>query len=213
MAEHRPASAPVAAGPSARRRDPDGPLARLRAATAQAHERLDSSIAVLERPWGVQLHQRWLELTWGLFAPLERGLAAHAATDPGMLDVAQRARADLALADLAVLGVAPQRVAALEQCPHVPVPRDRAAALGVCYVLDGSTLGGKLIADAVVRAGVPVAATRSLTGREGAGRRWRETTAAVEAAGPEAVDAMAAAATATFAAYEGWLAPVGALAR
>ncbi|NAZ74824.1 hypothetical protein GTQ99_05210 [Kineococcus sp. T13] len=208
MAEHRPAPA----GP-ARRRDPQGPLARLRAATAQAHERLDSSIAVLERPWGVREHQRWLELTWGLLAPLERGLAAHAATDPGMLDVGQRARADLALADLAALGVGPERTGALRECPHVPVPRERAAALGVCYVLDGSTLGGRLIADAVVRAGVPAAATRSLTGREGAGRRWRETTAAVDAAGPQAVEAMAAAATATFTAYERWLAPLGTPAR
>jgi heme oxygenase len=206
--EPQSAATPPVGGLPARRRDPDGPLGRLRAATATAHQELDDSLGVLERPWGVERHRRWLSLTWGLLAPLERGLAAHAAKDPGALDVVSRARADLALADLRVLGAGDDDLAALPECPDVPVPADRAEALGIVYVLDGSTLGGRLIAEAVVAAGVPVAATTSLTGHDGAGRRWRETMAAVEAAGADAVPAMSRAALATFAAYRGWLAPL-----
>ncbi len=192
----------------ARRRDPDGPLARLRVATAQAHHDLDSSLGVLDRPWGPDRHRRWLGLTWGLLAPLERTLSAFALREPGVLDLVSRARADLALADLRVLGADDAEIGALRECPTVPVATDRAAALGISYVLDGSTLGGGLIAGAVVSAGVPVEATTSLTGAEGAGRRWRETMAAIEAAGEAAVPGMTAAAVATFAAYRSWLSPL-----
>lgn len=201
--QHTPVASP------ARRRDPDGPLGRLRAATAAAHHDLDSSLGVLdrpqERPWDVAHHRRWLELTWGLLAPIEAALAAHAATDPGALDVASRARADLVVADLHALGVS---APALIACPDVPPVTDRASALGVSYVLDGSTLGGRLIAQTVVAAGIPAAATTSLTGRDGTGARWRDTTAAIEAAGTDAVPGLTAAALATFAAYRSWLAPL-----
>ncbi len=185
-----------------------GSLTRLRSATAAAHEDLDSALDVLERPWDAALHRRWLELTWGLLAPLERALGEQAQADPAALEVAGRVRADLALDDLRALGVPEAELARLPECPDVPAVPDRAAALGVRYVLDGSTLGGRLIARTVVAAGVPAAATTSLTGREGTGRRWRETTAAVEAAGADALPGMTAAALATFAAYRAWLAPL-----
>jgi heme oxygenase (biliverdin-IX-beta and delta-forming) len=185
-----------------------GALERVRAATAVAHQRLDTGLDVLQRPWDVDVHRRWLSLTWGLLAPLERGLAAWAATDPAALDVGERARADLARADLRELGAGDDELAALVECPDVPVPATRAAALGVCYVLDGSTLGGRLITRAVVAAGVPPRACTSLTGREGAGRRWRDTAAAVDAVDDHAVGEVADAAIATFAAYERWLAPL-----
>ncbi len=147
---------------------------------------LDAALDVLDRPWDTAVHRRWLELTWGLLAPLERALAGQARQDPDALDVAGRVRADLALEDLRALDVPEAELVGLPECPDVPAVPDRAAALGVRYVLDGSTLGGRLIARTVVEAGVPVAATTSLTGREGTGRRWRETTAAVDAAGPDA---------------------------
>lgn len=185
-----------------------GSLAGLRSATAAAHGDLDAALDVLDRPWDTAVHRRWLELTWGLLAPLERALAGQARRDPGALDVAGRVRADLALDDLRALAVPEDELARLPECPDVPAVPDRAAALGVLYVLDGSTLGGRLIARTVVEAGVPAAATTSLTGREGTGRRWRETTAAVDAAGPDALPGMTAAALATFAAYRAWLAPL-----
>lgn len=191
---------------------PGGPgaLERVRAATAAAHERLDAGLDVLQRPWTLDVHRQWLSLTWGLLAPLERGLAAWAAADPGALDVRERARADLARADLRELGVDDAELAALAECPDVPVPTTRAAALGVCYVLDGSTLGGRLIARAAVAAGVPPRACTSLTGREGSGRRWKDTTAALNAVDDDAVDEISDVATATFTAYERWLAPLSA---
>jgi heme oxygenase len=187
---------------------PLGALARLRTATAPAHQRLDAGLDVFSRPWNLDVHRRWLGLTWGLLAPLERDLAVWARADPDALDVVTRARADLALADLRVLGVEDVDLEGLPECPDVPRATTRPAALGVCYVLDGSTLGGQLIARAAVATGVPTQACTSLTGREGTGRRWRETTAALDALREDEVAGVIGSATATFTAYERWLSPL-----
>ncbi|WP_432546647.1 heme oxygenase-like domain-containing protein [Kineococcus sp. SYSU DK004] len=187
---------------------PGGVLARVRAATAATHRRLDAGLDPAGRTWDVDVHRRWLSLTWGLLAPLERALAGWAAADPTALDVAARARADLALADLRVLGTDAADLAELRECPGTPLPVTRAAALGTCYVLDGSTLGGRLITRAAVAAGVPAGACTSLTGRPGGGRRWRATTAALGAVGEEDAEEVVAAAVATFAAHERWLSPL-----
>ncbi|WP_432501600.1 biliverdin-producing heme oxygenase [Kineococcus arenarius] len=192
-------------------RGADGALARVRSATARQHAELDGGLDVLDRPWGAQVHRRWLELTLGLLDPLERELARWAAADPGVLDVVERARADMVRDDLRALGALPAEIAAVPECPGLPVVAGRAQALGVCYVLDGSTLGGKLIRASLVASGVPEAACTSLVGRPGAGRRWRGTAAAVDALGrpgdPQ-VEVMAATAVETFAAYRRWLAPL-----
>ncbi|NAZ85854.1 biliverdin-producing heme oxygenase [Kineococcus indalonis] len=201
----------VAAGVRAGGRRAGGALERVRAATARAHRELDGGLDVLHRPWGAGEHRLWLELTLGLLAPAEEGLRRWAAADPGVLDVHERARAGMAREDLLALGAEPAEVAAVPRCPLVPQPATRAQALGVCYVLDGSTLGGKLIRSALVAAGVPQEACTSLTGHPGAGRRWRGTTAALEAlgtAGDAAVEEAAATATAVFEAYRRWLAPL-----
>ncbi|MCI2238196.1 biliverdin-producing heme oxygenase [Paenibacillus sp. TRM 82003] len=192
-------------------RRPGGALAHVRAATSRAHEELDGSLDVLHRPWDVDLHRRWLELTLGLLDPLEASLARWARTDPAALDVAARARAGLARGDLRALGADEAAVSAVPLCPDVPGAADRAQALGLCYVLDGSTLGGTLIHRTAVAAGVPERACTSLVGRPGAGRRWRETAAAVDALGAPgdaAVEEMTATALAAFAAYRRWLAPL-----
>ena len=187
---------------------PPGALAQLRAATAPTHQRLDDSLDVSSRPWSLGIHRRWLSLTWGLLAPLERDLAVWAQQDPDALDVVARERADLAMTDLRVLGLEDAALADLQECPDVPRATMRSAALGVCYVLDGSTLGGRLIARAAVAAGVPPQACASLTGRDGAGRRWRETTAVLDALPEDDVSAVVDAAIATFTAYERWLSPL-----
>ncbi|WP_432509009.1 hypothetical protein [Kineococcus auxinigenes] len=131
----------VAGAVRSRGRVAGGALARVRNATARQHEELDGGLDVLNRPWGADVHRRWLELTLGLLEPLERGLARWAVADPGVLDVAERARAGMVRDDLRVLGALPGEIAAVPSCPGVPVVASRAQALGVCYVLDGSTLG------------------------------------------------------------------------
>ena len=55
-----------------------------------------------------------------------------------------RRRLHLLEADLAVLGSSARAVDALQACP-VPLLHDAAEALGSLYVIEGSTLGGRII--------------------------------------------------------------------
>ena len=62
--------------------------------------------------------------------------------DAAFLD--PRRRMHLLQADLAALGLSAREVALLPMCP-VPVLRNAAEALGSLYVMEGSTLGGRVI--------------------------------------------------------------------
>jgi heme oxygenase (biliverdin-IX-beta and delta-forming) len=64
--------------------------------------------------------------------------------------LAPRRRLHLLAADLAALGVAEHELAALPQCPLTTL-RDAAEGLGSLYVMEGSTLGGRVIRDHIQR--------------------------------------------------------------
>ncbi|WP_158257206.1 biliverdin-producing heme oxygenase [Kineococcus xinjiangensis] len=192
---------------------PRSPLTAVRSATSEAHRRLEERLGVLSAGWGAAVHRMWLMRLLGVQEPLEAALAAWAGHDLALPDPAARRRADLVAADLIALGATPADVAALPRCEPVTPLRSRAQALGVCYVLDGSTLGGKVIRDVAVRSGVPAQACTSLTGLPGAGARWRETMRAVDALPAGAAAEAAAAALATFELFEQWVAPAVEAAR
>ncbi|WP_051328607.1 biliverdin-producing heme oxygenase [Geminicoccus roseus] len=174
-------------------------LERLRRATAPAHEKLEQRLDLLHRPPG---HDDLLALLRGFHG-------FHAVWEPqveaelGAAYFLPRRRLPLLQADLEALGD-----------PGGPPPRpvldlfDSApGAWGSAYVLEGSTLGGALIA-------------RALAGREGLPARLRyfsphgRRTAAMWAAfradmlrsvPPEAEALAIASAQATFQALAGWL--------
>jgi heme oxygenase len=115
--------------------------AALRAATAAYHDRVDAvfSRADLADPDG---YGRFLQAQAGAYLPVEAALdrAGAAAVVP---DWPARRRAHALRADLAALGLAPP-----EDTADVAFD-DPAAVLGGIYVLEGSRLGGALLARAV----------------------------------------------------------------
>lgn len=115
--------------------------------------------------------------------------------------------------DLSVLGLAPDDVRRLARCPDVPAVTTTASALGVLYVVEGATLGGRVIADHLRGGAVPPAAL-GFFGCYGtqAGRRWRDYRAVTTSfVGADVVraDEVVTAATATFEVLGRWLAPAG----
>lgn len=109
----------------------------LRAATCEAHERLDARFSRfdLSRPGD---YQAFLLAQAGAFLPMEAALDA-AGAERVVADWTERRRAGALLADLAALGVpAPSPVA-------VPDLDSEAAILGAAYVLEGSRLGGAIL--------------------------------------------------------------------
>ena len=190
-----------------RRQPPGSALELVRRTTQGAHRRLEARVDVLGSPWHPQVHRVWLTRTLGLLEPLEDALGAWAAADGDFLPWPPRRRAAMVAADLRALGASSVDLAAVPRCPDVAAPRSRAEALGTCYVLDGSTLGGALVRRAALAAGVPEQACTSSTGAPGAGGRWRQTVAALERLDAEGAGAAAGAALRAFRLHEDWLAP------
>lgn len=179
----------------------------LRTATCEVHERLhehprlkplsDGSIGLAD-------YRDVLARLYGFHAAAEAAFVRFAYRAP--VDMAARRRTPLLREDLLALEVEATAIDALPLCPDLPPIDDTPALLGCAYVVEGSTLGGRMLAAAVAPLlGGTDAGRRFLLGygdRHGA--MWRAFVAAIEDVPPSRHDGMVAAAVATFAAFERW---------
>ena len=198
-------AADVAAGPAlAQARQPPSLHARLRTETAPAHERLERSLDLLRRPLD---RDRFTALLIGFHGfhrawepALARGLPAAFIPGPRLPLLAQ---------DLRALGLGDDSIGAIPRCAQAAALGDHPdTALGSVYVLEGSTLGGQVIARHLGEAPWwPPAGLRYFDpyGDETASR-WRHTLAQLAAAGGDA-DRIVAGAVRTFGILQHWLAP------
>lgn len=188
---------------------PAAPLtarALLRDATRPLHDRVERAVDLTARARTRDGYRALLTAFYGLHAPIERQLAALPWDEAG-LDVGARRKGPLLRADLRALGVDP---AAVPRCPDLPRTDTVAAGFGCLYVLEGSTLGGQVIArDVEASLGLDAGSGAAFFRSYGAdvGRMWRAFTRALDAH----VDTEArrrealAAATATFETFERWV--------
>jgi heme oxygenase len=114
-------------------------LEALRSGTGAAHERLESSLDVLQRCRRPAAYTALLQDFRSLYAPLERGLAAAATTSEAVPDWPDRRKTAWLDEDLDALGAAP-----LLDRP-VPALLGVEEVAGACYVLEGATLGGAVV--------------------------------------------------------------------
>ncbi len=121
-----------------------GPLLRaLRDATSARHREVERLLPAFDAltPAGYAAH---LAALAGFHLPLEdRLFAAHDWVALGLPDAASRPRAALLEADLRGLGLDPS---ALPRCATLPDLTALPRALGAMYVLEGSRLGGQVLA-------------------------------------------------------------------
>jgi heme oxygenase (biliverdin-IX-beta and delta-forming) len=198
----------LASAPTRRGR-PVRPVAldAMRDATGDAHRRLEERLDIDARLRTPDGFAALLGRLLGFYLPLEERLAPYADPIVG-LDYPSRRKAPLLVVDLHALGVATP-AAVVPRAEVLPVVDSAAAALGALYVLEGATLGGKLIARRAERAlGVTPGTGGAFFGAYGVqvGRRWREFGNVLDdAAGGAPCPAMTAAAVACFAAMEAWL--------
>lgn len=121
-------------------------LSRLRAETRTAHEALETDLDIFRHLASEAGRRRLARLFHGLHAGAEAVLAPWLAAVPG-LDWEARRRRPVLDRDLAHLGEP-----APPPCP-VARPGSRAEALGLLYVLEGSTLGGQVIRKQLLKQG------------------------------------------------------------
>ena len=147
-------------------------LERLRAETRDAHAAIERSLDWRRRTATRAGYQALLARFYGFHATWEPA-AAGVLPDAAFFD--PRRRTHLLAADLLYLGMDREAIGGLPVC-RLRQPASEAEALGGLYVLEGSTLGGQLVAR-------HVAATLGLTGDAGlsyytahgaqCGRMWR----------------------------------------
>ena len=186
---------------------------RLRAATAQIHERLHGHAglgAAASGQIGRADYRLLLARLWGFHKAFEHSAEAAAFTLGLDIDMTARARAPMLEQDLATLGYGALEIARLPCCDYLFRPGDEAECLGALYVVEGSTLGGLHIARALgsLFDGVDGEGRKFFLGYGAAhGAMWRGFLEKLDAfSGDEAREAAAVeGAVRTFADFESWM--------
>lgn len=178
-------------------------LARLRVETRPYHDAVEQNEfnrALAAGTPSAAATEQFLAKMYGFMQPYEAQLQAHAAALGPAWEIAERLRAPLILEDLRV------PAGQLPLCPVLPPLATQPQLLGAMYVLEGSTLGGQVLARQLAKAGLDLG--RFFTGAGPlTGPRWKSfchlltTTAA-----PEQEDAVVQSAIVTFQTLAAWLA-------
>lgn len=142
----------------------------VRAATSEDHDRLERRMDILNRLSEPALRRDMMVRFYGVHAMTRPALAVHLADVDG-LDFDGRDKLAVLAEDLAALGARPEDALA---CPP-PDFASAAEAMGFQYVLEGSTLGGRVIHKDAARRGLGLEGLRffDVYGGE-TGNRWRD---------------------------------------
>lgn len=183
--------------------------ARLREATAEAHQTLEHTLGLLEQPATVTRFVALLMRLHGFHRVWEPALR-RALPDDGEF-LAARRRLPMIEDDLRELDIDDLDIAALPVLhAAVGLCRTPEAALGSLYVIEGSTLGGRVIDRQLRDQARWYPAGGLLTFHpygDSTGQRWNETLDRLEAVPPDAHAAVVEGALDTFALLLQWLAP------
>ena len=142
---------PTAASPPREGTSAPSPLAQARARTAELHAAVERRIGLPGPGFGRADCYRLFAALWGFHVPVERLLQEHAALAAILGDLAQRRKEPALRADLLDLDATPAQVEALPLAA-TPLLDDTATALGWCYVIEGSTLGGEVFSALIAKA-------------------------------------------------------------
>lgn len=184
-----------------RRRNGQAMSARLalRSATHDIHERMHHHPALARLAAGTigrDEYCRVLARSYGFYIMAEPALGLG-----GKLT-------DCLVADMTELGMTPAAIAALPRCTNLGCVQEHSALIGARYVLIGASLGGKVMARAIMgwTGGDGALPVRFLTGMSE--NDWKAFASGLETHLPDSASRSRAAkaATAMFAAYENWMA-------
>ena len=123
-------------------------LQRLKSETAKAHEQIEAAFDLEAVTRSISAYRNLLGRLYGFHAVWEP-LAEVALADPEFFR--QRRKVAFLETDLRDLGMGSDRIARLPLCDPTVTMRAPAEAWGSMYVVEGSTLGGAIIARHVAR--------------------------------------------------------------
>jgi len=193
-------------------------MAKLKAHTAQHHRQVEKLMPFFEATFSVEEYVRILGIFLGFWEPLEQRLTAIADWQTVGVDVSGRCRANRLRGDLCALGVSEPNIESLPRSQSLPALANVYNGLGCLYVLEGSTLGGQLIARELTRRfGIDEDSGSSFFHSYGSnvGEAWKAFSSAVNTHvnDPAKTNAALTSAEATFVSLEGWVREVNSCAR
>ena len=115
---------------------------QLKSATADIHRKTERQLPVFEPEFGLAAYIEILERFYGFWTPLEEKLLRVKPLMHPVLALQTRMKSHLLRSDLRILGV---KADCLPQCANLPAIDTFPAGLGCLYVLEGSTLGARII--------------------------------------------------------------------
>jgi heme oxygenase len=128
-------------------------LGLLRAATAEAHQSVEARLLLLGPALDQRRYAEYLGALLCVVEPIEQALLRVEGIEHAWPDIRGRQKAPQLRRDLAELGQTVEDVSGTEPTAAI---RDVATALGIGYVLEGSTLGGEVLRREIVRRLGPV---------------------------------------------------------
>jgi heme oxygenase (biliverdin-IX-beta and delta-forming) len=118
----------------------------LRRTTRDFHDSLQTKLSVLlSAEISLDQYVAVQKKFYGFYKPIEIGLFSVRLWNDPELQLHSRRKLPLLIGDLAHMAVGPEEVARLPFCASLPRLETIPEALGCLYVLEGSTLGGKII--------------------------------------------------------------------
>lgn len=120
-------------------------LDQLRQHTAPVHQRLESRLNVLRPDLTRADYLDILRGFYGWYVPLETLVFLVEGWSSLGLDMHARRKVPLLTQDLITMGMTQEQMAAIPHCPSLPQVETLAQGLGCLYVLEGATLGGRVI--------------------------------------------------------------------
>ncbi|MGO0629461.1 biliverdin-producing heme oxygenase [Pseudomonas sp. SAR267] len=175
-------------------------LLALRQGTRDCHKLLEARLPFFSPSFDSADYRRLLQAYYGFHFPLEHRLSDYQGRE--------RHKAPTLARDLLALGLSEADIGALPLCQALPAIHDEASALGVMYVLEGSTLGGQVLKRAMAeRLGIghdSGAAFLDVYG-ERTGSYWRSFLERLGRAPAAEQAATMQAAIDTFTRFEAWL--------
>jgi heme oxygenase len=185
----------------------------LREATKGVHERLGRALPLNNPELTLDAYRGVIEALYGFHAPLEMRLSVAAAKSDGLVPMLGREKLWRLRQDLRALGSTDERIEALPRCTWVPEISTVPRAFGCLYVIEGATLGGRVVARAVrEHLGLGPSTGASFFEGYGAatGTMWRSFLDCLKACTKSRAEVVEAAMD-TFAALERWLSVRGVL--
>jgi heme oxygenase len=136
-------SAPLSQRPISQREPRKNVLQRLKHETAAEHASIESATGIMNPQLSLLDYRAYLESSLGFYCVVEGKLCRAGAWEVLNLPAAERLKLPLLVKDLQSLGH--EDPFSLPVCDEPPEWPSAAAAVGGAYVLEGSTLGGRVI--------------------------------------------------------------------